>query len=546
MRIQDPWYRRVISERSALVGILLVMALGAFLRLWGLQFGLPHPFARPDEEVVVDLALGVLKDPNPHFFDWPTLFAYMTAAVYAALFAIERSIGGAITDATVAKALFEPALHLVPRVLSAAAGIATIAALFGAAKELFSTRVALLASAFLAVTFLHVRDSHFGVTDVPATFLAVCAFWEIARCATKGVTLRRAAVAGVLCGLATSTKYNTALMLLPAIVAIVWQPERPARPRRVIRALVVLLLGAAIAFVAGTPYAVLDSSTFLAAVTGVGRHLQAGHVVMARGWMYHAIFTLRYGLGIPLLAGAGLGGLWLIARQPRAAALVLAFPVPYYIVLGSGLTVFVRYMVPIVPFACLAAAVFVDRFADALVNWLKQSHAAVRHTATAALAAVIAIPTATSSVLFDRLMTKSDTRVLGAEWVVSKFPKGATIYQNGYGYVQLRPTPLVLYPEYGYNDRTNRFEREGRPTTSPDVIVLHDSPLGVYTLVPAPIAALVEADYVLVATFTAITPSGAQQAVYDLDDAFFAPFGGIENALRPGSNIRVFERREAR
>src|SRR5437762_11154678 len=41
-------------------------------------------------------------------------------------------------------------------------------------------------------------------------------------------------------------------------------------------ALAVLLLCAAIAFVAGTPYAVLDSPTFLAAVTGIGRHLGAG------------------------------------------------------------------------------------------------------------------------------------------------------------------------------------------------------------------------------------------------------------------------------
>src|SRR5262245_22447070 len=123
MRIRHSWYRRLIADRTTLVGILLVLCVGAFLRFWGLRFGLPHPFARPDEEVVVDLALGVLKDPNPHFFDWPTLFAYVTAAVYAALFAIERSIGGAITDATIAKASFEPALHVVPRVLSAAAGV---------------------------------------------------------------------------------------------------------------------------------------------------------------------------------------------------------------------------------------------------------------------------------------------------------------------------------------------------------------------------------------------------------------------------------------
>ena len=53
------------------------------------------------------------------------------------------------------------------------------------------------------------------------------------------------------------------------------------------------------------------------------------------------------------------------------------------------MTVFARYMVPIVPFACLTAAVFVDRFADAFHDWFNQNHAALRHVATVGLAAVI-------------------------------------------------------------------------------------------------------------------------------------------------------------
>src|SRR5262245_9172854 len=116
------------------------MILGAALRLWGLRFGLPHPFARPDEEVIVDLALGALHDPNPHFFDWGTVFTYVTAAAYAVIFAIERAAGGTLTAAATARTSVAPALFLVPRALSAAAGIATIAVLFGAARELFSNR----------------------------------------------------------------------------------------------------------------------------------------------------------------------------------------------------------------------------------------------------------------------------------------------------------------------------------------------------------------------------------------------------------------------
>jgi hypothetical protein len=130
------------------------------------------------------------------------------------------------------------------------------------------------------------------------------------------------------------------------------------------RALALLLLCAACGFLIGTPYAVLDHQNFLAAVTAVRRHLAAGHVVMARGWPYHATFTFRYGLGIPLMIAASAGACWLIVERPRLAALVLAFPVPYYVVLGFGHTVFVRYLVPMVPFVCLTAAFLVDRAAE--------------------------------------------------------------------------------------------------------------------------------------------------------------------------------------
>jgi len=58
----------------------------AILRFTGLRFGFPHTVARPDEEVIVDTALGVLRDPNPHFFDWPSLFIYVLSFVFIAIY----------------------------------------------------------------------------------------------------------------------------------------------------------------------------------------------------------------------------------------------------------------------------------------------------------------------------------------------------------------------------------------------------------------------------------------------------------------------------
>lgn len=535
----------VASDRSYRMVLVLVIAVGAILRLWGIRFGLPHTLARPDEEFIVALARDVLRDPNPHFFDWPTFFIYLTATAYAVLFTVERAIVAVTTEASfLTTGGLEPTLHLIARAMSAGAGIMTIYVLYRAASELFSKRMGLVAAVFLAVAFLHVRDSHFGVTDVPATFLAVCAFWAGVRCAIDGVTGSRVAIAGLLCGLAASTKYNTALVLLP-VAAAISSGVRSARPRSAmfaIRAIAVLLLCAAFGFLFGTPFALLDRPAFMAAVTGVGRHLSAGHVVMpANGWTYHAAFTLRYGLGLPLLIAAIVGACWLLVWRPWTAVLVLLFPVTYYLVLGAGTTVFVRYMVPVVPFMCLTAAFFVDRVSE-LINQ-RFSFARARNISAIGLVAIVGVPTALSSVAFDRLLARTDTRVLGADWIEAHFPSGASMYQTGYSYGHLQPKPADRYAQIGFNEEAGRFEVGGHGAELPDVVVLVESPLFVYSRIPRQLESTLDADYVLAMTFDGTPSARVSKTVYDQEDAFFVPFGGVDNSRRPGPNIRIFERR---
>src|SRR5471032_1496718 len=69
-----------ITATRVLYAIVLV---GALLRLFPVWFGLPYLRARPDEEVAVGGALGVLHgDHNPHFFHWPSLIFYALAALF--------------------------------------------------------------------------------------------------------------------------------------------------------------------------------------------------------------------------------------------------------------------------------------------------------------------------------------------------------------------------------------------------------------------------------------------------------------------------------
>ena len=539
-------------------GVLLALIIGvaAILRLWGIGFGLPHDFARPDEERIAAAALRVFQgDLNPHFFLYPTLFIYLTAAAYVVQFAVERVVGTTATaDGFVAHAVADPArLFLVARELSAVTGILSVAALYGAAREILSRRAALVAAAFLAVAFLHVRDSHFGVTDVPVTLLVVCAFWAAARCATRGVTWPRMAIAGLLCGLAASTKYNAVLVVAPALVPVV----RGAHPLRVESAaryagpVAMLGLCLALGFLIGTPFAVLDRPAFAQELSAQQRivfghqHstiIDAARLVNGdRGWQHHLTFSLRHGVGLPLLVAAVAGACWLVRGQPWLAALILSFPVTFYAAMGSSQLAYARYMVPLVPFLCLTAAALIDGVADRLESVLAGRGVATAVAVT--LATLVAAPTAAQSVAFDRLVARTDTRVLGARWIEARFPTGASLFQTGRAYGYLQPRPHDRYPQVAFDERSGVFVAEGRQlSAAPDLVVVLDSPLVIFSEAPEQLVPALDRQFLLAATFTGIATSQPSDAVYDQQDAFYVPFDYFSGVRRPGPTVRIFVR----
>src|SRR5205814_4558563 len=111
----------------------------------------------------------------------------------------------------------------------ALAGTVTILLVFALARRMAGRATALLAAFFLAVAPLHVRDSHFAMTDVVMTLFATAAVAQLVRAVDvqRTAQFRRPsgvawfAAAGLAAGLATSTKYSAAA-LLAAMVPAQW------------------------------------------------------------------------------------------------------------------------------------------------------------------------------------------------------------------------------------------------------------------------------------------------------------------------------------
>jgi hypothetical protein len=562
-----------IRRNPALSAILFTAGI---VRLWGIGFGLPATDMRPDEWGIVQLALHVFRDRNPGFFRYPSLFIYAVAAANVILFNLGRLVGLSSTVyGFLDWANAYPTLSvMIARLIVATLGTATVGVTFTAARRLFGPRVALVSACFLALAFLHVRDSHFGVTDVPATFLVVVSYAMVVRAWQSGAR-RDLLLAGIAGGLATSTKYNALIVLLPALLLpacgepsvsgasgedAVGGGARAAGAGRAsgqpvaggeragrfgLRDYGVYVLVFAGAFIATTPFAVLDWRRFAGDVSAERVHLLTGHGVdLGLGWIAHLTISLRHGLGLPLLITALTGMAWLAWRDWRKAVLACSFPLAYYAGLGSGRTVFVRYMIPVVPFLCVTAGCAVSW----TVEWLATRVPAVRRVrvwALVALVAVIIAPTARRVVLIDRLLNTADSRLLAAHWLAAHGPRTATIYQTGstMAHVPLGPAfDLDGYCRCAYDESSREFTEVGRSVRrDPDFVVVSASPITQYTPVHADIQDLVARRYRLVYEVRAYDPD-VPNRVFDMQDAFFLPLSGFTRVVRPGPNIRIYAR----
>ena len=518
-------------------GLYAAVAVAVALRVWGLSFGMPHPEARPDESVLIALALDVLRgDLNPEFFNYPSLFIYVLAGLYGLLYLAARASGLVISvDHFAATMAADPTpLYLCARLLSVACGAATVVVVYLLGRRLHSHRTGLVAAWLLAVNYLHVRESHFGVTDVPLTLLTAAAVTAAARASVTART-RDFGIAGAIAGLAVSTKYNAVLLALPLLEAAT-AASSGRLPRALARATVagVAMIATALA---ATPFAVLDWATFQRDVLFEMRHLQVGHagVDLGRGWIRHALFTLPLGTGVPALIAAAMGAVLFVRRRPWLGLLAWSFPVAYYVVAGSARVVFVRYMVPITPFLAVAAAMGVVMIMHAL-PWPRSPRSRSGGIIVAVLV-LIAAPLG-RVIAFDRVLSRRDSRVVAAEWLAREFPAGASIYQAGSPYEHLQLT--TSHEARLFDEQRESFVGSDRVARGqPDWIVLPQSP-SPYSKVPPAVQRLVARCYTRVLH---VPGAGmAPAAAFDLQDAFFVPYSDPALIERPGPDILILMR----
>ncbi|MHB8635028.1 MAG: glycosyltransferase family 39 protein [Fimbriimonadaceae bacterium] len=341
--------QQILSDHKRLILPTVLFIVAVLIRLPGLTWGLKdsqhNQSLHPDEEL--NFRVSRLIEParlsfTPGFYSYGTL--YLTAMRVAGDVAFAYSGG---SDHPEMDWDYIRKGELAGRVVSLISGSLLCVVMFFAARRITSDAGAAAAAASLAVAPALVVHSRFATVDVFATlFVALAALYALRLLVDADPPWMRCAVlAGICAGLSAGTKYTGGLALLMPLAAIGLR-----RPPRGVALAGAATLAAALAFVVSTPGCVLDSARFMHDFTYEMGHAASGHGMVftgtSIGYAYH-LSNLFLGLGL-ILTLLGLGALvWASVRRQQWVWVLLAFSIPYYLVIGHAEVKFMRYVFPV-------------------------------------------------------------------------------------------------------------------------------------------------------------------------------------------------------
>lgn len=219
-----------LIKSNPLISLIVFIAL--FLRIYGAYPGYPdiHPDESSSYSTAVYLLYNFLK---PDRFDYPAGVPFINALAYITLFIpfyVLKIIS--YNFDYFLQFIFNPHNFFIQhkeeifgnrdfyamfwtRIVTAVFGGASVLLLYVAGKKLFNKQIGLFSAFFLAVNYLHVIRSHFGLPDVYNGFFVLASLYISALILEKNTT-KRYLLAGLITGMAFALKYQV-FSLIPFI-----------------------------------------------------------------------------------------------------------------------------------------------------------------------------------------------------------------------------------------------------------------------------------------------------------------------------------------
>jgi 4-amino-4-deoxy-L-arabinose transferase-like glycosyltransferase len=417
---------RRVSPRLLLV---LIVVAGAYLRIRGLDWGLPWPLHIDERLFVAEKTMALEKSlsegglPQAGITSYGILPLWLVAALRAIF------LDGVMRPGSPTYGNELAATILLARIASCAAGIALIFVTFLWARR-FSPTVGLVAAAFVAGFPSLVQASHFGTVESLLLLLIAAGMWTAERLA-EGSGRARTVVAGLVWGAALSVKLPALLLAFPLFWA--------AGKRRFVQ----LALVAAVVVVALNPALVVNLFRGHDAQAVPEHATVEGNLRRAYSGDFHD-WTLPYAKDRPLIPeltrmlpyGAGifpeilaLVGLVIALRRRNGPDVrLLLFVVPFLFTILPLRAHTIRFLLPVFPALAVLAAI------------------GARSIPLPGVSLVAVVVTALHGLAFSTIYTRKDPRIMAAEWIEhTVLPRETVLIEDppGYGPPIGSPAPSI-------------------------------------------------------------------------------------------------------
>lgn len=423
--------RRIFEHEDALEYVVLaaIVAAALYFRLRGAWFSYPL-ITHADEPALVRVAGRMLRtlDPNPHFFNYPSLVIYLQAATMAIVSAARHTLFGTAPDA-----IPQVDFHVAGRIVATIGSAASIVFTYLAGRRWFNAPVGLFAAAVTAVSPLHIYHSALVTTDIWVATFSSLVLLCCARVFQDG-GIRNYVMAGVFVGLAAGAKYTAVVFFFGVIAAHVL--SRPFSVRSLFaRELIVSGASTVVTFLLTTPYALLDARTFLSHVAFESAHYREGHpgneAAGGTSWhLYADALMSTNGLGHVVAALVIVSLFFAFRRGFRPLIVVLSVPFALFLFVGNYKVFFDRNIVGAVPGLAIAAGAAI--YAVARQIPLLRNQARVTALIFAAVFVIAAAPLVSKAIDDVEARRLPDTRWVSLAWIRQNIPGGAKVAVEGY------------------------------------------------------------------------------------------------------------------
>ena len=431
--------------RRTHIALAAILLLGGVLRLTGLDWGTEtetgefHPF-HPDEVTLIANARWVSEDVRKTTTAYGHLPAYLLWSINSTLSPVLEytPYGSANDDLRMT--------HVVARAVSGLAGVLTIWAVYLLATRLDNTRTGLVAAAILALTPGHIQQCHYYTVDVSITLFTTLGLLAILRLPRDSI--QPYIICGLAVGAATGYRLLAGLLVIPYVVRHLYVASDTLRSacssfltrvnvlfsaRSILTAAIVLIIATA-----STPFLLLDRSELYVGddqrdfapsvdvVVGTEIRMWTLYDFGTTPYLFYLTDLLPTAQGVPVFAASILGLMWAVRRRTWDAVFLLAWVLPYFLVVGGLFSKPVRYTLPMLPALSLFAAWCASALGHRLAGW---------HVHLRAIPAIFLLAlTAPAAFAISDIYTSENVRYEARREIEKRIPHGSVVYAETGGF----------------------------------------------------------------------------------------------------------------